>query len=471
MSEPYGASPDAPPPRRRGGEEADGTPDDDTAARGASGDGAVSGAPVDDGAHELCLWLAAQAAVDRGLVGRLVRTHGSFAQVMALPRWSLALAVRKPAGADDSSPPDGVEPEAPQARASGDEAVVTWADADYPPGLRELFDPPPALFVRGRHWREMLRALRERPTVAIVGARHPSPYGLEMAWLLGSGLARVGVNVVSGMALGIDAQAHVGALDGLGRGRGDVSSPAAPGRGDIPSPAAPGRGHTDLASPGGLPVALAGVLGSGARLNVPRSNSRLFADVARYGVLLSEYGWLLPPVPWRFPARNRLIAALADAVVIVEGRATSGALHTAAFALDLGRDVLAVPGEAGRPLSAGPHRLLRDGAHLCESPDDVIALLPGSTLTAAARASNDVDPSEGTGHAAAAGALPAGPRGRVLAALRRGQHTADQLERSLGLAPQHVAAALAMLEIDGLLDVLPGGRYRLRRRPRPPGAS
>ena len=193
----------------------------------------------------------------------------------------------------------------------------------------------------------MLQALRLRPTVAVVGARHPSPYGLEMAWLLGAGLARAGVNVVSGMALGIDAQAHTGALEGLDE----------PFRcGDLPD----------------VPVALAGVLGAGVRLAVPRTNQELFAAVARRGVLLSEYGWLLPPHAWRFPARNRLIAALSDAVVVVEGRATSGALHTAAFALDLGRDVLAVPGEAGRPLSAGPHRLLRDGAHLCESPGDVL---------------------------------------------------------------------------------------------------
>jgi DNA processing protein len=409
-------------------------------------------------ARELCLWLAAQAAADRGLVGRLVKAHGSFAQVVGLSRSSLALAVRKQgesseAPASDRTPPAG-------------EAVVTWVDADYPQGLRDLFDPPPALFVRGRRWQLMLGALRERPTVAIVGARHPSPYGLEMAWLLGSGLARAGVNVVSGMALGIDAQAHVGALDGLGRAA---------------------AANDDQAR--GVPVALAGVLGSGVRLAVPRTNEGLFADVARRGVLLSEYGWLLPPVPWRFPARNRLIAALADAVVIVEGRATSGALHTAAFALDLGRDVLAVPGEAGRPLSAGPHRLLRDGAHLCESPDDVLALLPAGSWPAPTRVPG---PYQGRGSAslssagaggAAAESMPArdgphdeggagrdgrsvgsrgGPEGRVLDALRRGQHTADQLEQTLGLAPQHVAAALTMLEIDGLLEVQPGGRYRLR---------
>ena len=166
--------------------------------------------------------------------------------------------------------------------------------------------------------------------------------------------------------------------------------------------------------------------------------------------------------------------------MIVEGRATSGALHTAAFALDLGRDVLAVPGEAGRPLSAGPHRLLRDGAHLCESPDDVLALLPerawsgpaqaGEGAGAPARArhvGSEPDPPraarlecDGDGEP---GGARGGPEGRVLAALRRGQHTADQLGLALGLPPEGVAAALTMLEIDGLLDVQPGGRYRLRR--------
>ena len=426
-----------------------------------SADGGATPPAVAADLRRRCLWLAERAAYDRGLVGRLVKAHGSFATALSQPRSTLLKALRPSAdnarGADPpADPPDDPPDDTP-------EAVVAWCDQEYPPRLRELFDPPPALFVRGRQWELMLRGLRERPTVAVVGARHPSPYGLEMAWLLGAGLARAGVNVVSGMALGIDAQAHAGALEGLGE----------------PVPGA---------APPYVPVVLAGVLGAGVRLAVPRTNEELFGAVARRGVLLSEYGWSLPPQPWRFPARNRLIAALADAVVIVEGRATSGALHTAAFALDLGRDVLAVPGEAGRPLSAGPHRLLRDGAHLCESPGDVLALLPAgpwsppaaavggtNAETQAASATDAGQRRDATlwlesPAAAASGSSDArsGPERRVLAALRRGQHTADQLSRALDLPPQAVSVALTVLEIEGLLEVQPGG-YRLRRRP--PGAG
>jgi DNA protecting protein DprA len=408
-------------------------------------------------AQRLCRWLAKQAAYDRGLVNRLVKTHGSFAAVVAQPRSALVGALRGGSGSDEAASSASGHPQA------ADEAVVSWCDAEYPPGLRELFDPPPALFVRGRLWRAMLQGLRLRPTVAIVGARRPSPYGLEMAWLLGCELARAGVNVVSGIALGIDAQAHVGALEGLG------------------APVADDQAR-------GVPVVLAGVLGSGVRLAVPRTNESLFAAVARRGLLLSEYGWLLPPQPWRFPARNRLIAGLSDAVVIVEGGATSGALHTAAFAADLGRDVLAVPGEAGRPLSAGPHRLLRDGAHLCESSDDVLSLLPEGSWSRPARGGRvpnhgahdsacGADPESPRAACAEGGAIDGaidvaadgtdhdgnGPEGRVLAALRRGRHTADQLGRSLNLAPETVSAALTILEIEGLLEVEPGGGYRAVR--------
>jgi len=419
---------------------------------------AAEGAAVSSGelgsaaVRRLCLWLGRQAAYDRGLVGRLVKAHGTFADVVAQPQPALARALRPRAAGEPLVELGAASPDAAVAtgEAGAHEAVIAWCDADYPPGLRELFDPPPVLYLRGHQWREMLRALRRRPTVAIVGARRPSPYGLEMAWLLGGGLARAGVNVVSGMALGIDAQAHVGALDGL-----DAADVA----------------DREAAAPlDGTGVALAGVLGAGVRLAVPRTNAELFVALEHRGLLLSEYGWLLPPHPWHFPARNRVIAALADAVVIVEGSARSGALHTAAFAVDLGRDVLAVPGEAGRPLSAGPHRLLRDGAHLCEAPGDVLDLLPDGAWRRADRRpdtatcsceSGSEDP-ESTG---AADGPPGrlGPEGRVLAALRRGRHTADQLQQALGLTPAEVAAALSALEIDGLLEVQPGGRYRARR--------
>ena len=422
----------------------------DPGAEPASADGAQAATP--GGAADLrrrCLWLAERAAYDRGLIGRLVKAHGGFAAALGQPRSTLSKALRSsPADARDADTSAGSPGET-------SEGVVTWCDPEYPPRLRELFDPPPALFLRGRLWPAMLRGLRERPTVAVVGARHPSPYGLEMAWLLGAGLARAGVNVVSGMALGIDAQAHAGALEGL---------------------EAPSSGEE---LPEG-PVALTGVLGAGVRLVVPRTNEELFGAITRRGLLLSEYGWSLPPYPWRFPARNRLIAALSDAVVIVEGRATSGALHTAAFALDLGRDVLAVPGEAGRPLSAGPHRLLRDGAHLCESPGDVLALLPagpwsvptastGRAVSAASAgdAGEHPDATLWPPSTVAAGG-PADTRSaserRVLAALRRGPHSADQLARALELPPQAVSAALTALEIDGLLEVQRDGYYRLRRR-------
>ena len=424
---------------------------------GGRSDSSAGGRPADD-TRRLCLWLAEQAAIDRGLVGRLCKAHGGFAAVLAQPRGALAAALRD--GRDAGRGEAGALTDGRQtvSRAAGesssiDEAVVAWCDDQYPPKLRDLFDPPPALYLRGTSVQAMLAALRLRPTVAVVGARRPSPYGLEMAWLLGAGLARAGVNVVSGMALGIDAQAHVGALEGVGAPREPVFDER-------------------------MPVVLAGVLGAGVRLRVPRTNARLFTAVAERGLLLSEYGWLLPPRPWQFPARNRVIAALSDAVVIVEGRATSGALHTANFALELGRDVLAVPGEAGRPLSAGPHKLLRDGAHLCESPDDVLALLPqaGRPRPLPQHESGAEEaglPASGATPCTAAAAAPAGapcegPEARVLGALRRGRHTADQLGRALDLAPGAVAATLSMLEIRGLVEVEAGGRYHLRRAGRRP---
>jgi len=399
--------------------------------------------PPPPGARDLCLWLAGQAAHDAGLIKRLVRDYGSFEEVVRQPRRRLAVKVRDHAGAP---------PGAPVRHATGiDEAVVTWADDDYPRQLDDLFDPPPALFVRGARLRGLLRALSERPTVAVVGARRPSPYGLEMAGLLGAGLARAGVNVVSGVALGVDAAAQVEAVRLLADRRGQTEADAGAD-----------AGQARRAAPA---VAVAGVLGGGVRLIAPRTNARLFDAIATHGLLLSEYGWDLPPAPWRFPARNRVIAALARATVIVEGRSTSGALHTAAFALDMGRDVLAVPGEAGRPLAAAPHKLLRDGAHLCESVDDVLALLPDGPWRPSPAGDTDGGGSAWARVQGSGGVDESSPEGRVRAALERGPHTPDQLIECTSLAAQQVMAARTTLEISGGAERVVGGRYRLARGP------
>ena len=255
-----------------------------------------------------------------------------------------------------------------------------------------------------------------------------------MTALLAGDLARAGVNIVSGLALGIDAAAHREAVRVARSRQGGVRAVA--------------------------------VLGCGAAVVHPRSNRSLFAQVHDGGAILAEYGWELPPVAWRFPARNRIIAGLADAVVVVEGRANSGSLHTAAFMLDLGREVLAVPGEAGRRLSAGPHKLLREGARLCESAADVLEaiglsgdLVVGAGLTTGQSGEADLASTER----------------RVLERLRTGVHTPDQLAAGLRESAATVVAALSLLEVEGLIAPAAGGRYRaVATRPRmqadvPPG--
>lgn len=303
-------------------------------------------------------------------------------------------------------------------------AVVTWIDPLYPPGLRHLADPPLCLFIRARCGRRELRArlaaLTDRPAVAVVGTRTPSTYGEDMASLLGRDLARRGVLVVSGLAMGIDALAQAAAV---------------------------------TADPGLTPTTVS-VLGCGADVIYPKANARLRDEIAHSGLLVSEFAWGVPARAWRFPARNRVMAALVQAVVVVEGSERSGARITANFALDLGREILAVPGEAGKRLSAAPHALLRQGAALCESADDVLAALSPFAGAAA--------PSDTRRQFQSLPGLPA-PLRSVLDALGEASQSADQLARQCGLSAGAVGAALSELEIDGLVRPLGGGRYRLVR--------
>lgn len=198
---------------------------------------------------------------------------------------------------------------------------------DLPVGQR----PSTLLYVRG----DRLAAALAHPTVAIVGARACSSYGRHVAYQLARDFAVAGVTVVSGLARGIDAAAHRGTLDA-----------------------------------GGLTVA---VLGCGIDRDYPAAHAELARRVSESGAVVSEYAPGVEPAPWRFPARNRIIAALADVVVVVEARERSGALITVDLAIELGRPVYAIPGETTSPLSVGPNQLIRDGhATLIRGAADVI---------------------------------------------------------------------------------------------------
>jgi DNA processing protein len=281
---------------------------------------------------------------------------------------------------------------------------VGRSDSEYPPLLRELHDPPPGLFLRGAGETELLG----RPAVAIVGARACSSYGAQVARLIGRELAAAGLVVLSGLARGVDGEAHRGALEA-----------------------------------GGLTVA---VLGCGIDRDYPAAHAQLARRLCERSVVASEYAPGVEPAPWRFPARNRIVAGLAAATVIVEARERSGALITADFALETGREVFAVPGEITSSLAAGTNALLKLGATPLTSPGDVLEALGIAPVEAA--------PLE-LGEPAAA----------VLAALANEPTGADQLNSETGLDAPAVATALAELELTGAIAEAEG----LYRRVRPPG--
>ena len=246
--------------------------------------------------------------------------------------------------------------------------------------------------------------------LGIVGARRAGAPALALARRLAAYAAGAGMCVVSGMALGVDAAGHLGALEADG--------------------------------------ATIAVLGCGPDVAYPRTNAGLYRRIVDSGLVLSEYGPGTPPAPWRFPARNRLIAALSDAVLVVEARARSGALITADHALDLGRDVLAVPGWAGSPAAAGTNGLLKAGAGMIENEDDLAAWLGLDPPSQAAPPAAD---------AALVEAAAAGPA-----------HIEELAER-LGQPAHELAAALSRLELDGWIGRDESGRYLAIRGTGSPG--
>jgi DNA processing protein len=274
---------------------------------------------------------------------------------------------------------------------------VARADADFPARVRSIHDPPVGLFVRGA----APLGLLDSPCVAIVGARACSTYGTAVALAFARELAAAGVVVVSGLARGVDAAAHRGALDA------------------------------------GVTVA---VLGCGIDRDYPRAHANLAAQVAERGLILSEYPPGVEPAPWRFPARNRIVAGLAAATVVVEARERSGALITADLALEEGREVLAVPGEITSRLSHGTNALLRLGATPATCVDDVLAAVGVEPVREPmARLEERLE--------------------AVRVAVADVPVSVDELAARAGLEPGEAAAALAELELLGLVRES-DGRYR-----------
>lgn len=277
--------------------------------------------------------------------------------------------------------------------------IIRMGDPEYPRLLAEIPTPPERLFAAGR-------PMEPAPLLSVVGSRRPSRYGLEVARWISGELAEAGVVVVSGMAVGIDAAAHRGALE---------------------------AGASTIA-----------VLGCGLDVCYPRVNAELLRSVHRRGTVISEHRPGTPPLPGHFPVRNRIIAGMSLGVVIVEARLGGGAMITARLAGELGREVFAVAGPVHAHGSQGPHALVRDGARLVTSAADILDDVGLLRLRpSASEKSPELPPDES----------------RVLAVCEAEPALLDQIARDAGMPASSACSVLARLELKGLVARHPGARF------------
>ncbi len=377
--------------------------------------------PLSPAALEPLLRLALVPGIGPNRLTMLARRFGSAERVLAASRAELAAV----AGVGDelvrrlraASEPAAVErvSSALSAMERMEAVALTPDDLSYPESFRVLADPPYLLFAAGD-----LTLLGER-AVAVVGTRQPTDYGRRAAAELSAGLARAGYVVVSGMARGIDAAAHSAALDAEG--------------GTI------------------------GVLGHGIDRVYPAENRTLFRRVRQSGLLLTEFPPGEQPRAGNFPRRNRLIAALGAGVLVVEMGARSGAQHTVNYATEQGKEIFAVPGPIASAVSAGTNQLIKDGARVVTSVDDILEELEGVGRPAARQRT--------AADAVAASPEPSPPElelspeeARALAALTGEPRHVDDLSAASELPPQRLLAALLALELRGSIESLPGKQFR-----------
>jgi DNA processing protein len=362
-------------------------------------------------------WLALALTPGLGArqAGNLLRTFGSPAAIFAASLTSLE-AQRIPAATAQAihsqQPMKDAEKEFAQAVQIG-ARLLTWDEPAYPPLLREIYDPPPLLYVKGD------AELLTRHSISIVGTRRPTPYGNQMAERLARDLAERGLVIVSGLARGIDSTAHKGAL---------LSK----------------RGAT------------VGVLGTGIDTIYPKENRKLYVQMEERGAIVTEFPIGTFPAPQNFPIRNRIIAGMSLGVVVVEGAQYSGSLITARLAMEANREVYGVPGNATQPASFGPNHLVKQGAKLVtgwedvveELPTDVrVQLFPVEEATAAERASlfeESLTQTERTLFA--------------LLGTDEARHV-DEIVESSGLNSSEVLATLFDLEMKGIVRQMPGKQF------------
>jgi DNA processing protein len=291
-------------------------------------------------------------------------------------------------------------------------SLLNWTEPEYPQTLLQIYDPPVLLYVRGD------RQVLNLPSLSIVGTRRPTLYGTQMAQRLGRDLAARGLVIVSGMARGIDAIGHQGAMDASGRA--------------------------------------IGVLGTGIDVCYPKENKKLYEKVLERGVIISEFPLHTHPAPENFPVRNRIVAGMPLGVVVIEGAQYSGSLITARLAMEFGREVFGVPGNVTQPVSFAPNQLIKQGAKLVTDAEDVIEELP--TPVRAALLQAEQPEAEQRNRLAAASLNGSQKKLYELLNAEAPMPIDDIVERS-GLNSSDVLATLFDLEMKGIIRQLPGKQF------------
>ncbi|OGS74938.1 MAG: DNA protecting protein DprA [Gallionellales bacterium GWA2_55_18] len=360
-------------------------------------------------------WLA--LSLTRGLGGesarRLLKEFGSPDAVFAASARSLKSIVKAEIAAEIGKgiTDDQIAPALAWLE-DGNNHIATLADSDYPQALLNIPDPPLLLYVKGR------LDLLNRPALAIVGSRNATPQGIGNAEAFAKALSDAGLCIVSGMAHGIDAAAHRGALRCQGNNCG----------GSI------------------------GVVGTGLDKVYPAANRDLAHALAQQGALISEFPLGTPPLAANFPRRNRIISGMCAGSLVVEASLQSGSLITARLALEQGRDVFAIPGSIHAPQSKGCHALIKQGAKLVETAQDILEELCG-LIVAPARDPDMQEP-------AIQGADTQDPNSALLGHLGFDPTDLDTLGKRSGLTVAELSAMLLMFELEGRISALPGGLYQ-----------